>query len=84
MKKAALSYLVKPEVEIAVWMTPNASGNVLLEEDEKLRIYVTATPVDGKANKAAAKLLAKALAVPKSRLALIRGKTAREKVFRIA
>ena len=37
----------------------------------------------GPLRKAAQKLLAKALGLPKSRLELIRGQTSRDKVFRI-
>ncbi|MCB1411327.1 MAG: DUF167 domain-containing protein, partial [Rhodobacteraceae bacterium] len=48
-----------------------------------IRVYVTVVPEDGKANKAVIRLLAKALGVPKSSLTLIRGATARDKVFRL-
>ena len=44
---------------------------------------VRAVPEDGKANAAVVKLLAKAMGVAKSRLALLRGATARDKVFRL-
>ena len=37
----------------------------------------------GKANRAVAELLARALGVAKSRLELVRGQTARDKVFRL-
>lgn len=47
------------------------------------KIYVTATPEDGKANKAVINLLAKTLRVPKSSLSIMRGHTTREKVIKI-
>ncbi|TKW60532.1 MAG: DUF167 domain-containing protein [Blastochloris viridis] len=47
------------------------------------RVYVTAVPEDGKATKAVVALLAKHLGIAKSRLELVRGETARDKVFRI-
>ncbi|WP_372603051.1 DUF167 domain-containing protein [Actibacterium sp.] len=69
--------------EIAVRVTPKASRNMIKSEDGVLRVYVTVVPEDGKANAAVVKLLSKALGVPKSRLELVRGHTARDKVFRI-
>ena len=44
---------------------------------------MTAPAEGGKANRAVTKLLAGALGVPKSRLTLVRGTTARDKVFRL-
>jgi uncharacterized protein (TIGR00251 family) len=69
--------------EISVRVTPRASRNLVGVEEGAIRVRVTAVPEDGKANAAVIKLLAKALGVPKSRLALIRGETARDKVFRV-
>ncbi len=79
-----LSHLALPGAEIAVRVTPKASRNaVVAGEDGVIRIYVTAVPEGGKANAAVVKLLAGTLGVPKSRLDLIRGAAARDKVFRI-
>lgn len=79
-----LSHLSRLGAEINVRVTPKASRNAIVAEDGTIRVYVTAVPEGGKANTAVVKLLAKALGVPKSRLTLIRGETARDKVFRIA
>ncbi len=78
-----LSHLAVEGAEIAVRVTPKASRDRILVEDDAIRVYVTTVPEDGKANKAVVKLLAKALGVPKTRLDLIRGATSRDKVFRI-
>ena len=79
-----LSDLAVPGAILPVRVTPKASRNqVARDEDGALRIHVTAAPEGGKANAAVQKLLAKALGVPKSRLVLIRGETARDKLFRI-
>ena len=64
-------------------MTPRASRNQLTFGEGQLRVQVTAVPEDGRANKAVVELLAEALGVAKSRLTLIRGATARDKVFRL-
>ncbi|OOY05800.1 DUF167 domain-containing protein [Thioclava sp. F28-4] len=78
-----LSHLAIPGSEIALRVTPKASRNEIRVGDEGLRAYVTVVPENGKANAAVVKLLAKALGVAKSRLTMIRGETARDKVFRL-
>ncbi len=78
-----LSHLVRPGAEIAVRVTPRASRNAVILDGEAIRVTVTVVPEDGKANAAVVKLLAKALGVAKSRLVLVRGATARDKLFRI-
>lgn len=79
-----LVHLARPGAEIAVRVTPNASRNAIVTAGEAIRVYVTTVPEGGKANVSVVKLLARSLGVPKSRLELIRGATARDKVFRIA
>lgn len=78
-----LSHLAVPGTEIAVRVTPNASRGRIVVEDGEIRVYVTVVPEGGKANEAVQRLLAKALAVPKTALSLVRGATARDKVFRL-
>lgn len=81
---ADLTKLSAPGTEIAVRVTPKASRNKVVCKDGIVRVYVTVVPEGGKANAAVVKLLAKALGVPKSRLILMRGATARDKLFRVA
>lgn len=76
-----LSHLAQPGAQIAVRVTPKASRNRIEQRDDTLRIYVTVVPEAGKANAAVRNLLAKAMGVAKGRLRLIRGETARDKVF---
>ena len=78
-----LSDLAHDGADIAVRVTPKASRNRIERDENSIRIYVTTVPEGGKATAAVQKLLAKALGVPKSRLILIRGASARDKVFRI-
>ena len=78
-----LSHLSAPGTEIAVRVTPKASRNTIVAEDGAIRVYVPCVPEDGKANAEVQKLLAKALGVARSRLVLVRGATARDKVFRV-
>lgn len=69
--------------EFALRVTPGARRVALVIEEGAMRAAVTAAPEDGKANAAVAELLARALGVAKSRLTLLRGSTARDKVFRL-
>jgi len=78
-----LSHMAAPGTEIAVRVTPKASRNRIVSEPGALRVYVTTVPEGGKANAAVQKILAKAIGVPKSRLDLVRGHAARDKVFRV-
>lgn len=79
-----LSHLAEPGAEIAVRVTPKAARARLVIEGGTIRADVTVPPEDGKANAAVQALLAKALGIAKSRLVLVRGRTARDKVFRVA
>lgn len=58
--------------------------SLLLDGREALSIRVRAIPSDGRANEAVAELLASRLDVPRSKLTLLRGASARLKTFRIA
>jgi hypothetical protein len=51
--------------------------------DGVLLAKVTAAPVDGKANKALCKLIAKRVGVAPSRVGVVRGEKSREKVVRV-
>jgi uncharacterized protein (TIGR00251 family) len=53
-------------------------------QDGALRVRVSAPPVNGRANDAVARVIAKALGVPKSAVGIISGATGREKVVEIA
>ncbi|PIV77224.1 MAG: hypothetical protein COW54_15800 [Rhodobacteraceae bacterium CG17_big_fil_post_rev_8_21_14_2_50_63_15] len=79
-----LSHLAQSGTRISLRVTPKASRNRIVLEGDALRVYVTCIPEDGKANAAVQKLLAKALGLPKSRLTLIHGHTARDKVFEVS
>jgi uncharacterized protein len=70
--------------EIAVRLQPRArKDEVVGERDGRVVIRVVAPPVDGKANDALCRLIAKAAGVAPSRVSIVRGHTAREKVVRV-
>lgn len=80
-----LKHLAQPGQQIAVRVTPRAARNaVTLGPDGAVRVSVTTVPEDGKANAAVIKLLAQSLGIAKSRLVLLRGASARDKLFRVA
>ena len=63
-----------------VRVTPRASRDQVVGwADGVLRLRVSAPPVEGNANVALAKLLAKALGVPRRRIAVVRGLRDRNK-----
>lgn len=66
------------------YLQPGASRNEFAgEHDGALRIRIAAPPVDGKANQALIQFLAKAFAVPKSRVQIELGQSSRRKRIRI-
>ncbi len=69
---------------LAVRVQPRARRNEVLGwRDGALRVRVTAAPEGGEANRAVGNLLAEALGVPASRIALVRGAASRDKLFRV-
>lgn len=78
-----LSHLARPGTMIAVRVTPRARRPGIVLRDGQIRVSVTVAPEGGKANAEVQKLLARALGLPKSRLRLVRGQTARDKQFSV-
>jgi uncharacterized protein len=72
-------------VSVVVRVKPGSRKGPLVEvrEDGELTIYVRERAIEGKANDAVVKLLAKHLGVPPSRLELVSGATSRVKRFRV-
>lgn len=48
-----------------------------------LKVYLTAVPVDGKANKELIKLLAEELSISKSKISIIKGEKSKEKIMEV-
>lgn len=63
---------------------PKASRDEIIGiQDERLKIRITAPPVDGKANAHLIRFLSDVLDVPRSRIALLNGDTGKRKTLRI-
>ena len=72
-------------VRLSVRLTPRASREEIAGfEGETLRVRVTAPPVEGRANRALVRLLAKRLGVPRGAVRVVTGQTSRSKVVAIA
>jgi uncharacterized protein (TIGR00251 family) len=70
--------------ELSVRLQPRARRDeVVGERDGVVVIRVSAPPVDGKANAALCRLIAKKAGVAPSRVEIVRGHGAREKVIRV-
>jgi uncharacterized protein len=73
---------------LSIRVTPKATSNRIKVEhlpngSTLIRVYVTAVPENGKANKAAINLLSKELGLPKTSLTIISGLTSKDKIVRI-
>jgi uncharacterized protein (TIGR00251 family) len=70
--------------EVAVRLQPRARSNQIVGEREGVLIVrVTAPPVEGRANEALCRLIAKRARVGVRSVAIVRGAGAREKVLRV-
>ena len=70
--------------EIRVRLRPRGGRDELIGmRDGVLQARVSAPPVDGKANKALCRLIAKSAGVAPSRVSVVRGEKARDKVVRV-
>jgi uncharacterized protein (TIGR00251 family) len=73
-----------PDTLLKVRVQPGSSRNEIAgKRDGAVIVRVTASPVDGKANKAACKLLADHCDIPQSRVQIVRGELRRDKVVRL-
>lgn len=73
-----------PEARIEVRLRPRGHRDELIGlEDGVLQARVMAPPVDGKANRALCRLVAKEVGVAPSRVSVVRGEKSRQKLLLI-
>lgn len=85
-KMGESSYLSEREgdVLVRVRLQPRSRGDEIVgERAGSLLVRVTAPPLDGRANEALCRLLAKAVGVAPGRASVVRGASARDKVVRL-
>ena len=74
-----------PSATVSVRVVPRSSKEGVAGYDGGVvRIRLNAPPVEGKANDALVRFLAKALGVPRSRVTLVSGERGRSKIVRVA
>ncbi len=73
-----------PYAVIEVRVQPKASRNAIsIEPDGRIRVALTAPPVEGAANKALIRFIAEVLGIAKGSVSLVRGEKSRDKALRI-
>ncbi|HEX6696995.1 MAG TPA: DUF167 domain-containing protein [Solirubrobacteraceae bacterium] len=81
---AASIAVVAEHADIPVRLTPRASRErIALGPDGAYAVRVTAPPVDGRANEALCRLIAARAGVAASRVSVVRGAKARDKLVRV-
>ena len=72
------------KTNLEIHLQPGTKSNAIVSfNDGVLYVKVTALPQKGRANQALLELMAQALGIPKSAVAIIRGHTTRNKVIAI-
>jgi uncharacterized protein len=69
--------------KLNIKVIPNARQNRAVEEPGRLKVYLTAPAVDGKANKALTEFLSEHFSVKKNKITIIKGLTSRDKIVQI-
>ncbi len=70
-------------MRLNVRVIPNAKQNKIVDEGSRLKIYLTAPAVDGKANKALIEFLAEHFNKKRNQIKLLKGMKIRDKVIEI-
>ena len=70
-------------MRLSIRVIPRAKQNKVVEEDGRVKVYLTAPPVEGRANQALIGVLASHFQVKKSDVRIIRGEKSRDKVVEI-
>ena len=72
-------------VSLEVQVQPRSSRNqVVGEQDGRLKIKLTAPPVEGEANQALINYLAQILDIPRKNIKLLKGESSRHKLIEIS
>jgi hypothetical protein len=73
-----------PDAHLSIRLKPRAGSDAIVaERNGVLHVSVSAPPVEGQANAALCKLIAKRAGIARRRVSVIRGEHSREKVVRV-
>jgi len=70
-------------MRINIRVIPKAKQNKVVVEPDRLKVYLTAPPIEGKANRALMEILAEHYGVRRNRVKIISGQKGRDKVVEI-
>ncbi len=70
-------------MRLNVRVIPNAKKNRIEEKEDCLKVYLSASPIQGKANKMLIKVLSVFYKVKKNKISIIKGEKTRNKVVDI-
>ncbi len=70
-------------MRLNIKVVPGAKHNKIVEEAERLKVYLTAPPVEGKANAALIEFLSEHFKVKRSRIRIVHGQKGRLKLVEI-
>ena len=69
------------EFTAKIKISPNASKNEIIKNNDEIKIKITAQPIDGKANKTLIEFLSKEFKIPKTSIEIVKGQTSKEKTI---
>ncbi len=72
-----------PTATIEIQVRPKASRNRIVTQDGEVKVYVTASPERGRANRAVVESMARKLEVPKHAVSLVSGERSRTKLLAV-
>ena len=68
---------------LKIHVVPNSSKNEFIKEPERIKLKITAPPVDNKANKFIVEYLSKKFRVPKTSISIIKGELSKDKTIKM-
>jgi hypothetical protein len=71
-------------MKLSVRVIPNAKQDKIVQEKDRLKVYLSAKPVAGEANRALIECLSQYFKLKKNRIKIIRGEKSRNKLVEVA
>lgn len=72
-----------PSATIEIQVQPKASRNRIVAQGGAVKVYVTAAPEKGRANKAVIEMIARHFGVPKGAVSIVSGERSRTKLLAV-